>query len=181
VSQPPPLALATLQRQLRDLIHGRSDATTWTDPYLENVAQSAGLQVVREIVHWWRAVGLERSCVLTVAALKRQGTFDETVAAFIRDQGISPYVEELAQDFLVAISSHDDALIATLAKFELALRGAKLGDRQMHVIAWPGDPIAIMNALMARRPLDVHASRAAYETVVSSEVPGLFYVRTVTS
>ena len=173
--------LAAHQRQVRDLIKGRARHTELTDPYFNEVATSTGLALVREIIHWWRALGLERSCALTAAALKQQGIFESTVALFIREHRISPYVDELSRDFLDVTSGHDNDVISSVAQFERALLQVKRGDANSFVIAWRHDPVTVLNGLLNEMPIDEQPSEGLYETLVSRDVEGLFRVLPIES
>src|SRR5207247_1956342 len=113
--------LATLQRQLRNLITASDSPGADAEPYIRTVADSTQLALMQEIIAWWRAYDLERYCVLTTALLKQLGLFEATVQAFIRQQRISPFIEVLGATFLAAMSTHSELRIATIARFELAL------------------------------------------------------------
>ncbi len=172
--------LATRQRHLRDLIKGRPVGAVQEDPYLETVAHSPGLTIVREIVLWWRAIGLERSCPLTTAALKRLGLFDESLVRFVREKPISPYVDELARAFLIVVGRHPHPLPAAVAQFEHAVLTAKAGDAGMHIVLWRYDPVSTLSGLLEGLPIaDRPAAVPTYRTIVSRQLPELFRVEPI--
>src|SRR6478672_773667 len=86
------------QRGLLDLVKNRGGAPC--DPYLQRVADSRGLAMVRKIALWWRAVSLEAQCRLTARLLKKIGCFDAQVASYFDRNATSAFVEELSLGFL---------------------------------------------------------------------------------
>ena len=70
------------------------------DPYLQRVAGSRELAMVREIALWWRTFQLEAQCRFTSRLLKRLGSFQALVAAYFDNNATSPFVEELSLGFL---------------------------------------------------------------------------------
>lgn len=169
------MTLATVQRGLRDLLRGRPMVER--HPYLADVAASDRLDLLREIVLWWRAFGLERTSPLTAALLKRHGRFDETVSRFVVEQSISPYVEQLGEAFAAAHRDDPDELVATVASFEWALMRVKRGDPGTYEVDWPAEPYAVLHGLLMGRQLPSGSpGRAAYRTVVSAAVAGHFTV-----
>lgn len=91
--------LMTLQRTLQQLVRGSYETPPADEPYIQTVAASAHLTMVREVVRWWRAYGVGRFCVLTATLLKRRGAFDDTFSDFVRTEPITPYAEELGETF----------------------------------------------------------------------------------
>src|SRR5437773_10124074 len=67
----PMSSLERRQRGLLDLVKNRGSARG--DPYLQRVANSRQLAMVRKIALWWRAVSLEAQCRLTAGLLKKLG------------------------------------------------------------------------------------------------------------
>ncbi len=171
------MELATLQRQLRGVIKSTYQVSEGDDPYIRAVAESPRLALVQEIIAWWRAFGLERYCVLTVALLKRRDLFDQAVHTFIRTQRIYPFMEELGQAFLRQMSDHEDRVVASVAQFELALIRVKQDHTtEEYSIDWEHEPYTVLDSLINGLPLDEESVRGAYQTVVSREIPGLFKV-----
>ena len=79
------------------------------------------LAVARRNIYLWRVWVMERTCTLTFTLLKRRGLLDETLAAFIAQNNISPFRETQAPDFLESLACHSDPLVAAVAQFESAL------------------------------------------------------------
>ena len=169
--------LATHQRSLRSLIKDDGRFSPVGDPYLEAVAASDGLLAVREIVLWWRKLGLARSCVLTTRALRQKGVYDATVRSFVRAHQISPYAEELRQAFLAAMALQPDPLIAAVARFEEAVAGVKRGDAARYEIDWAHDPAAVLAALTREFPLEEERLRGRFRMVVERDGPGIVRVQ----
>jgi hypothetical protein len=168
--------LATLQRQLLGLIKFRYEASPADDPYIQAVAASDHLAMVREIVLWWRAYGVERYCVFTARLLKRQGLFDDAVLSFVQTRTLSPFIEKLGPAFLDHCSSHPDPLVATLARFELALIRVRRGDPAEYVIAWDRNPYPLLDSLLADGGVEADTTPGAYEATVAARLPDLFEV-----
>jgi hypothetical protein len=168
--------LATLQRQLLGLIKSSHVPAPEDHPYIHEVAGSDRLALVQEVIAWWRQVGLGRYCVLTSTLLRRRGRFEETVRWFVLSHPLSPFIEELAPAFLEALGTHDDPLVAAVARFEGALHRVKRGDRTRHTVDWQADPDEVLHALLNGLPLDEETWRGGYRTVVSHELPGQYEV-----
>jgi hypothetical protein len=169
------MELAALQKELRSLIKGRASQGPSSDPYIRAVAQSPHLQIVREIALYWLAYSVEKTCPLTCNALKRRGNFDETIGAFIEHE-VPPFIEDLASAFLVEQSGHLEPLVASVAQFERAILNVKRGDAGTYVIQWEHEPYSALASLMNAMPLLEPMPGAAYQTVVSGNLPDLFTV-----
>ena len=167
------MTLAFVQRGLREVI--RTGATTTDDEYLRSVAGSDQVELLREIVLWWRTFGVQRGCPLTSRLLNRQARLEEVVSRFVRDNSISPYVEDLAASFVTAVQADEDPLVAAVASFEAALIRAKRGDRGRYVVEWPLEPYAVLAALLSDGPLPASTGDHSW-TVVSAELPRSFEV-----
>ncbi len=146
-------SLGQQQRALLALIKKRPLPQEDSDDYLRRVAASNELGLVREIALWWRALGIERNCPLTVKLLRKTGRFEATVENFYCRQATSPYMEEMAFQFLEMVSVDSDRLARTLAAFELAVARVAQGDPREFVIEWDRDPTAVLNALRTGDPL----------------------------
>lgn len=168
--------LARHQRKILRLIKSTYDGSDDDDPYIRSLAGSKNLELVREISTWWRMVGIQQSCTLTPRLLKELGTFEPTVQEFVRDWKISPFVEHLADAFLEAMGRHRDPLVASVARFELALIRVKKGDSSEYLIDWERDPRPVLASLLGNGSLDKDGEPARYRTVVSREIPELFRV-----
>src|SRR3954447_482105 len=70
-------SLEQRQRGLLDLMKGRGGAPC--DPYLQRIANSRELTMLRKIAHWWNEVSLAAQCRLTARLLKKLGCFDAVV------------------------------------------------------------------------------------------------------
>lgn len=168
------MTLAATQRGLRDLL--RDGVARKSSEYLDAVAGSERLTLQRELLVWWRMVGIERSCPLVATLLKRRGRFDDTVSAFVAEYRISPYVEQLAEAFVAYLRADADPLVATLAQFEHALRRVRAGEQHEFVVAWPVEPYATMASLLRGEPLAEEAVGGSFVTVMSAAIPGHFRV-----
>jgi hypothetical protein len=161
------MTLAQLQRTLAALIKGTHQPSPADPPYIAMVAGSAHLEMVREVVSWWRAFDVTRFCVLTSTLLRQAGLFDEAFDAFVRKGRVSPFVETAGASFLEEMSTHPDSLVRSVARFELALVRIKAGDRGDHVIEWEYDPEIVLNAVLNGRSFDRQAIGGSYRTLVS--------------
>lgn len=132
--------IAELQRGLASLIHeGRVDSN---DAYVQSVAQSERLDVVREVIASWRVLLLRQSVPLTVSLLGERGRFSVTTAEE------SPFIAEMACAFVEGFVDDADPLVAAAAKFERTmLRGAQ-GEAIDTAAAWSelGTAFAANNA-----------------------------------
>lgn len=167
------MSLATVQRGLSELV--RTGVTTSDDPWVRGLADSERLELLREIVLWWRTFGVQRACPLTSRLLARQGRLERAVDEFVATKSISPYIESLAQAFVDAHREDEDPLIAAVASFEAAVIRVKRGDTGRHTIGWPGEPYGILAALLANEPLPAASGTPAW-TVVGADIPGHFVV-----
>src|SRR5258708_16257406 len=109
-------ALAEYQRQIRDLLKNRT-AGELNDPHLEAVARSRELNLLRDIAVWWRELAVNEQCTWTTRLLKQQGTFHVLVESFYCEVKVSSYMERAGEQFLDWLSSHEDPLVAALARF----------------------------------------------------------------
>jgi hypothetical protein len=137
------------------------------DPYLDEVAGSGALPVVRGIAASWQSYTLRRFCPLTWTVLDQRGQL-RAVLERLRRRPLSQYLRLQAAAFTEEAATdageRGDELIAAVARFErsVVLPGAA-GDRV--VIDWPCDPDTLLLALVERRPaLDLpstpHRTRA---------------------
>ena len=140
------------QRGLLRLLKKRGTVTA-DDEYLLRVSRSDELGLAREIAVWWRALGIERNCPQTSLLLKRLGRFEPTVESFYCEHSTSPYMEEMARQFLLSLSSDSDPLLAALASFELACTRLAAGEDGEFVINWDRDPNQVFQALQSNGAL----------------------------
>jgi len=164
--------LAAHQRALLELIaNGSSRApAAYRDAYVDEVAGSKGLRVLRDIVASWEAYDVRRSCPLTAIALSRSGRFEEAVRKVSFGES-STFLESRALLFLDEIAEDDDTLLAAVARFERALMRVRSGDTGRHVVEWDRDPTVIINGLLEYRWLADSAPRGSYRTVVAGDQP----------
>lgn len=168
--------LTTHQRQLLSLIKSPNKVPDSDDPYIRTVAQSRHLEIMHEIIVFWKMVGLERLCILTSNILKRRNLFDQAVRTFVSTHDISPFIDRAGVQFLEEMSVHSDSLIASIAQFELAYIKIKRGDQGFHIIDWGYEPQAVLNSILLNLPLDETAICGSYQTIVSQSIPNSYQV-----
>jgi hypothetical protein len=147
------------------------------DGYIQKVAQSRDLEEARRNIFLWRVWVLERTCVLTFRLLKQRKLLEKCLEVFITQHNISPFRETQAPDFLEAMSSYPDSLIASVAQFELALIKVRQGDSRSYVVAWNVEPHTVLNSLAKDIPLDDDFLEGEYEITVSRGIPSQFQIR----
>ena len=162
--------LAAHQRALLELI--ANGKTGDHDAYIDKVATSKGLHVLRDIVASWEAYDVRRACPLTAIALSLTGRLEEAVRR-VSFEASSAYLESRALLFLNEVSLDRDALIAAVARFERALMAVRRGDPHRHVVEWDRDPTVIVNGLLEGRWLADQAQRGRYRTIVAADLPEL--------
>ena len=133
------------QRGLLDLVKCRG--TPPDDPYLQHVAASRELAMVREIALWWRTFQIEAQCRFTAKLLKRMRRFDAVVAKYFNSNETSPFVEELSADFLGWLRYDKDALLQAVSQFEFALLQVRAGSARAFEISWDRHPDLVFLAL----------------------------------
>jgi hypothetical protein len=169
--------LANHQRILLGLIRSNAQPRPDEDAYFHNVSQSKDLQEARGNIFLWRVYVLERACVLTFALLKQRNLLEQELEAFIRQHNISPFRETQPPDFLEALTSHDDPLIASVAQFELSLWKVKQGDSGSYTVDWSIEPHTILYNLAKNLPIDEEsAPEGDYQILISGEIPSLFEI-----
>ena len=168
--------LAAHQRSMLSLIRNGNRGGPDDDAYLRRVSESGDLKEARRNIFLWRIYVLERTCVLTFALLGQLHLLDESVADFIAHHNISPFRETQGPAFLEGLSGHREPLIASVARFELALSRVRQGDPRRHVVPWSVDPRPVLNALARGLPVDVEADACACRILVSRDLPFLFEV-----
>lgn len=156
--------MTSLERQQRGVLAllKQRPAIQAEDRWLESVSVSREIGMLREIALWWRRYQIEAQCRYTSRLLKRLGCFEDEAAKYFRASATSPYIEELALDFLQSLANHPDPLIRSVAAFEsacLKLRAGILGDCQ---IVWDRDPSLTMAALDKSDPIPASEPGIAY-------------------
>lgn len=168
--------LLTYQRKIAGMIKDTYSPDANDHAHLLSIAKSDNLMVTQEIITWWRQLSLERYCKLTSVALKQFGIFDIETQRFIAQWRFSPYVEELAQEFLAVLTNHELEIIACLARFETALINVTQGSDEIITVKWHHAPYEVLNAVTTGADINKIKPTGNYVTLVSRELPGLFKV-----
>ncbi|HLK90383.1 MAG TPA: hypothetical protein VKZ18_10840 [Polyangia bacterium] len=168
--------LATHQRTLLGLFRGSYQVGPHDDPHIRTVAQSRDLEEAKRNIFLWRVYVLERTCALTFTLLRQRGRLASTIGGFIAGTNISPFRETQAPAFLETLSASDDPLVASVARFELALMLVREADARSYTIEWNVDPHSVLDSLARNLPLDEAAPRGTYQTLVSRELPSHFII-----
>ena len=159
------------QRGLLNLVKNRGGAPG--DPYLELVANSRELAVVRKIALWWRAFALEAQCRFTARLLKRLDCFDALVKHFFDQNATSPFIEELSADFLGSLCEHENRLIRAVSQFELAILKVRAGSADAYEIAWDRNPDRVVVALKTGSELPAREPGCRYHMQVHRDLPDM--------
>lgn len=167
--------------ELRQLQQGifqtlKSPENPTNDSYLREVANSDGLQILREIVLWWRALQMEQFCILSSVYLKRHNQFDQTIQGFYHSTNVSAFIEEAGLEFFNFLSTGKDPILSALAQFERALILVKKGSKEETITKWPCDPQALLTGIMHQQVLPKIDLSTGYQTRVSARIPGMFQV-----
>ena len=166
--------LASHQRLCLGLIRGTHVVQPHDGPYYQRVATSTDLDVARTNIALWRLYVLERTCVLTVALLKRRELLMSTLDAFVGSCNLSPFREFQPLAFLEFLHDHPDPLVASVSQFELALTRVRDGDPDTYHVHWLRDPSAVLMALAQNAPLEETILDGSYTTRISGDLPFLF-------
>jgi hypothetical protein len=157
------------QRGLLALIKNRS--APLDDPYLQRVADSDGLAMIREIAIWWRALQLEAQCRFTSRLLKHLGCFENVVLTYFNNNLTSPFIEELSRDFLLHLQNSADPLIRALSQFEWALLQVLAGSSESFEVLWDRHPDVVFLALDKGDELPAHDCVYRYRTRIARDIP----------
>lgn len=132
--------LKSRQRALLATLKGRPLATADCAEArrLERTAHCVDL--LREIVLWWRDLGIARACPMTTSMLKASAQFDRMLYAFVRETPGAADLGEQAARFLDYVARSDDALLRSVALTERALRASALDETFRAQIDWPCNP-----------------------------------------
>jgi hypothetical protein len=165
--------LETYQRSLHHLfIHCKPESD---DPqYVQAIARSSNLAVVRDIVCFWRAYSIERSCILTATWLKGLGRFETEIERFITTEIFSPNGDNSKLQFLHYMETDDDPLVSALAKFEIALDEIRFDSCQMRILEWPCEPKPILSAILNGSDILESEISKRYRVTISSALPDGF-------
>lgn len=166
--------MTQLERQQRGLLALiKNQDVIIDDPYLEEVAGSRGLAMLREIAIWWRALQLEAQCRFTSRLLKRLGCFDAMVSAYFNCHPISPFIEELSRAFLDSLHRHPDPLIRSVSQFEWAFMLARAGSAKSFEVPWDRHPDLVIAALDTGGKLPTEDKEYRYRMLIGREIPAL--------
>ncbi|MDQ2834365.1 MAG: hypothetical protein M3Y50_11580 [Acidobacteriota bacterium] len=144
------LSLEQEQQSLLAMIKGRTVSPgpgPDPDPWLERVASSRGLQMVREIALWWRRFQIESQCRYTSRMMKRLDCFDSYVAQYFRSHSTSPSIEQFTSEFLSSLEDHCDPVLRAVAQFELACITLRNTTLHASTITWDREPSRVLTAL----------------------------------
>jgi hypothetical protein len=160
------------QAALLALVKGRQ-AVVAGDAWLERVAGSRELGMIREIALWWRRFQIETQCRFTSRMLKRLGRYDEIVAAYFDTNRTSPFIEELAADFLAYVAETSEAdCVRQVARFERALLRLREAPDEITEICWDRHPVGVIESLEGHGPLPPPET-ARYRMRVGAPIDGL--------
>ncbi len=159
------------QRGLLDLVKNR--AVVPSDPYLQLVANSRELAMVRKIALWWRAFALEAQCRFTTRLLRKLGCFDALVENFFDGNATSPFIEELSLHFLGSLHGHEDRLIRAVSQFELAFLKVRSGSADTYEITWDRNPDPVVLALQIGGELPACEPGYLYHMRVCRDLPDM--------
>ncbi len=160
--------LAQHQQELSKLVKRGAAGFHSDDPYVQAIATSPQLDMLREVTLWWREYDVERTCVLTASLLSRRGLLQDMVKHYVAQPGYSPFISEMTTSFLGLMGEHPDRVISAMAKFELAVIAAKRGEPGERVIDWTCDPRSVLNGTVSETPETV----PRFRTIVSRDLPG---------
>jgi hypothetical protein len=165
------LSLAEQQQGLRSILRGQP-VDTEADPWLASVAESRGLDVLRDIAAWWQRFQIEWQCRYTSRLLKRMGCFEECVSAHFAEHPAPPAIEEMSGQFLLSLSRHHDALLRAVAGFELACIARAGGRKDTVTVEWDRNPNTVMDALNRGGGLPEAEEGVRYVLKIGPELPG---------
>ena len=170
------MRLRNYQQKLAALIRGNLALDAADNSHFRSIAGSANLEVTREVILEWRRLSIEHYCQLTSSALKQLGLFQAETRNFVAHHAFSPYAEELGDDFLAALETHDHELIASLSRFERALIDVQQGTRDQVTMTWRHEPYAVLDAVMRGSGLSQLRPVGLYQVHLGQDVQGLFRV-----
>jgi hypothetical protein len=163
------MSLELQQRALLHLLKGRGAPPD--DAYLQHIAASRELAMLREIAVWWRIFQIERQCRFTARLLKRLGRLDQTVTAYFDRCATSPFIEELSRDFLRTLHDHPDPLVAAMSAFEYAFLEVRGGSTDSFDVIWDRSPDPVFAALEAGDDLPAPDPDSRYRMQIDRALP----------
>lgn len=165
------LTLAQQQESLRAIVLGRP-AETDGDAWLTEITASRGLQLMRATIFWWQRFQIELQCRYTSRLLKRYGCFEESVHACFAGRSAPPSIEELGIAFLISLQTHENALVRSVALFELACLVPPGKGSEEVVIEWDRNPVDVVLALDGGSELPTPEDEQKFILRIGDEVPG---------
>ena len=144
--------LESYQRGLFQLIT-QGDLDPESPSYLRQLVGTSRLSVVHEAVCFWRAYAIENLSILVSDYLHSTGRFDAVVRQFVSSEEFSPFLEEAGMQFLRMLSNDTDAIVAALAKTEMALHLTRTNTTAEVYVDWPCDPEPLLAAILARQEM----------------------------
>jgi hypothetical protein len=166
--------MLTLEQQQRGLLalirHRPTPVDLNSDPWLEEVASSAGLKMVHAIALWWQRFQIEWQCRYTSRMMKRLGCFDSYLADYFRERSAPRSIEELSVQFLASLEDHDDPILRAVARLELAC--IQSNREQTTTIYWDRNPNQVMDALDRFAELPAPEPNVRYILRMGADLPG---------
>jgi len=144
--------LESYQRGLFQLIT-QGDLDPESSSYLRQLVGTSRLSVVHEAVCFWRAYAIENLSILVSDYLHGTGRFDAVVRQFVSSGEFSPFLEEAGMQFLHMLSHDTDAIVAALAKTEMALHLTRANTTAEVYVDWPCDPEPLLAAILAKQEM----------------------------
>lgn len=169
-------SLEQYQRGLQRALRGQAPVAADPD-YVRALAGSRRLAVVQDVVAFWRMVGLERFCVLTVPWLKAEARFADDVRRFAQAVDLSPYMEQAGLQFLQHLTADHDAVVAALAAFELALHRTRVAPDLVVDMTWPCDPAPVLARVLGSEGAHAPGPATVYRVRIGRGLPGGYEAR----
>lgn len=141
--------LKTLQTKYLDLIKSGVKTETENDEYFVKLYKSKNLEILYDIVHFWRTQAIEEYCPVTSALLKKLYMFDEKIKNFYRTNKYSNYIEEFGRTFLSYTGNDSNKMAAFIAEFELAMINVKNGSEKDHYLETNYDIYELFNFILS--------------------------------
>jgi hypothetical protein len=168
--------LSELQAGLLELVKQGRLPTGCTDSYLQVVAVSPELVVVREVITWWRRQTVEACAPFTSRLLQREGRLNVAAAQLSARPDLSPFRDLATRQFLSALTEDLDPIVAACADFELSLLKSHTdASGAAFMTRWPCNPYLAFEAIMRGTPLP-RMELEEFETEVSATIPDYFKV-----
>ena len=119
--------IKSLQLKYLDLIKDRFTVEKNEEDYFIKLSVSKNLQILKDIIHFWRVNGVNDFCPVTSALLKKLGSFDMKINSYYKNNNFSNYIEEFGRSFLLYVTKDENKLISFVAEFELTMNKVKSG------------------------------------------------------